>query len=139
MAASQEIYIRNPLAVLNVDLCGMQAPRLLRAVFLWILLTVVHPIPVLVTGGSMALCQRSLSHEPTVLLSHYPSYNDTVETVTTYVKQVLECSADSNVHAYPQTPSCCCSLMLIIITVFILHLSKQNYKVLHKTDKQIQN
>lgn len=27
MADSQEIYIRNPLAVLNVDLCGMRAPE----------------------------------------------------------------------------------------------------------------
>lgn len=28
MADGQEIYIRNPLAVLNVDLCGIQALRL---------------------------------------------------------------------------------------------------------------
>lgn len=33
MADGQEIYIRNPLAVLiNVDLSAMQAPRLLRVV-----------------------------------------------------------------------------------------------------------
>lgn len=85
MADSQEIYIRNPLAVLNVDLCGMRAPRLSRVVLLWIPLVVVHPLPVLVTGRGIAPCQRSLSRQPTVLLSHYPSYNDTVETATTYV------------------------------------------------------
>lgn len=33
MAASQEIYIRNPLAVLNVDLCGMQAPQAFKGSF----------------------------------------------------------------------------------------------------------
>lgn len=57
----QEIYIRNPSAVLNVELCGMQAPGLLRVVLLWILLPVVHPILVLGTGRWMAVCQRSPS------------------------------------------------------------------------------
>lgn len=33
MAQLQEIYIRNPLAVLNVHLCAMQAPRLLKCYF----------------------------------------------------------------------------------------------------------
>lgn len=33
MADSQEIYIRNPSVVLNVHLCGMYAPKLLKAVF----------------------------------------------------------------------------------------------------------
>lgn len=45
MADGQEIYIRNPLVVLNVDLSGMQAPRLSRVV------SVVHAIPVLVNGS----------------------------------------------------------------------------------------
>lgn len=49
MADSQEIYIRNPLVVLNVHLCSMYAPKLLKAVLLWILWSAV-PIPVFVTG-----------------------------------------------------------------------------------------
>lgn len=50
MADGQEMYIRNPLVVLNVNLCGMQAHRLLRAVLFWILLSVVLSVPLLVTG-----------------------------------------------------------------------------------------
>lgn len=63
MADSQEIYIRNPLAVLNVDLCGMQAPRLLRAVLFW--------IP---SSAGDRKANGSLS-KVTVTLANYPQHN----------------------------------------------------------------
>lgn len=90
MADSQEIYIRNPLAVLNVDLCGMQAPMLLRAVLPWISLMIVHCLPAPARGRWMALCQRSLSCWPTVLLSHYATYSDTVKAATTHFELALD-------------------------------------------------
>lgn len=119
MAQLQEIYIRNPLAVLNVHLCAMQAPRLLKAVLLWIPWRLVQPIWVLGTWRWMALCQRSLSHYPTVLLSLYPGYNDTVKAATSYVGLVMHWTkAVINKHVH-----CHCTNLLLKCTPSLSLLS----------------